>query len=58
MKEPKITCEPDDEQGTIDFFVDGKLFTTWVYEDDYEMSFIAFKDIFMAGFDYLKDANT
>jgi hypothetical protein len=58
MKEPKITCDPDDEMGTIEFFVDGKTFKTWVYDDDYEASFVEFKDVFMAGFNYFKDMNT
>ncbi len=46
-----LTFKTNEDEGLIEFFVDGDLFTEWVYEDDPESSFEEFKKIFNAGFD-------
>ncbi len=46
---PKLTYKDDHDSGLIEMFVDGKLLTTWSYEDEAELAFIEFTKIFEKG---------
>ena len=46
---PELTYDDDRDSGLVEFFVDGKLITTWTYEDEAEIAFFEFKKIFDAG---------
>jgi len=52
MNDPKFTYQADPDCGLIEFFVDGELITTWIYEDLPDQSLEEFKMIFNLGRNY------
>lgn len=54
---PNLTFKTDSDMGLIEFFVDGVLLSSWVYEDDPELNFEEFKKVFMAGYEAGKSAD-
>ena len=51
---PELTYKTDEDDWLVEFFADGKLITTWPYEDDAEHCFLEFKLIFNAGYNAAK----
>lgn len=48
--EPSITYRNDPNYGMIEFFIDGKLITTWSYEDDPHAALEEFRSVVKVGF--------
>lgn len=52
MSEPKFTYRANDNDGTIELFVDDELITTWSYDDEPGVVLDEFKKIFNLGRNY------
>lgn len=51
-KQPNFTYKSEPDSGVIELYVDGELITTWSVDDDPEICFDEFKNIFMEGINY------